>query len=62
MINTYGINVVISSCSSERDVGLFGKNRDLIRTEMMIYQLSLKCLLSKIQANCGLNGVVTDLV
>lgn len=43
-------------------MGLFGKNRDLIRTEIMIYQLSLKCLLSKIQANCGLNGVVTDLV
>lgn len=45
-INMQDVNVVISVCSSERDVGLFGKNRDLIRTEIVIYQLSLKCLFS----------------
>lgn len=43
-------------------MGLFDKNRDLIRTEIMIYQLSLKYLFSKIQANCDLSDVVTDLV
>lgn len=61
-INIQDVNVINSSCSSERGMGLFDKNRDLIRTEIMIYQLSLKYLFSKIQANCDLSDVVTDLV